>query len=284
MGKHTIVGAKMEFARVLKPPDNFEDTYQGLSAVNVPIAIPGTLDFRAGQRGYDPALMAGIPIPIGTRLLLWLPQPILVEGLPNPEPYEYRIMWRLRTQDDTNEAANRSPPGQVGLVGHLNQALPGVPADNGANPNDQTQERIVIPCALQSILFEQNEPASTFGDVANNLRGERYSVRGQSYSSDGLGEAPLVTGTGNKAIASQGVYPFLGAGLGNAGGPTYLPWMVDAMGDEYILLVTRPAGLNANWDFAGADFGFSRLFGTANGTRNPIPGVGIYALEGSGAT
>lgn len=283
MAKHTIVGAKMEFARVLKPPDNFEDTYQGLSAVNVPIAIPGTLDFRAGQRGYDPALMAGIPIPIGTRLLLWLPQAIAVEGFPTT-PYEYRIMWRLRTQDDTNEAANRSPPGQVGLVGHLNQALPGVPADNGANPNDQTQERIVIPCALHSILFEQNEPAGTFLDVTNNLRGERYSVRGQSYAPDGTGEAPFVVGSGSRAIASQGVYASPGSGTGLFGGPTYLPWMVDAMGDEYILLVSRSDAGTPNWDFASTDFGFSRLFGTANGTRNPIPGIGIYALEGSGAT
>lgn len=283
--KDTVINAQLAHARILKPPRDFEDAYQGLDAAEIPIAIPGTLDFRAGERGFDPQLMAGISIPLGSRLLLWLPQSLSVEGIPTV-PYIYRILWRLRSQSDSAEARarnlTREGNPQGGLSGHLPTQLKGIPADDGAAPGDPDQERVVIPCALSTIAYEQTEPGGAFDDATTNLRGERLSVRGQSYFPPG--EAPiLVNDPTLKAVASQGVYPFPATPPGLNGGPTYIPFETDALGDEYIILVTRDPGTTDLWDFATDDFAFSRLFGTANGTRAPVPSIGIYAMEGSGA-
>lgn len=286
--ENIAVNATMSLARVLKPPPNFEDAYQGLNATNVPIAIPGTLDFRAGTRGFDPQLLAGVSIPLGSRLLLWIPQSLadVGEGFPG-DPYIYRILWRLRSQADVQLAARQGlgPDNlQSGLNGHLAQQLKGIPADNGAAPNDTTQERVVIPCALTSVAYGQTEPGTDSGDGFTNLRGERLSVRGESYGPNPE-QAPLVNNNpGLLGVAGQGTQPFPLANLGRLSGPLYLPFETDAFGDEYLILVTRGTAGLTNWDFGGADRHFSSIFGTDNGTRTPVDGVGIYAMTGSGAT
>lgn len=284
MTHDVIVGANISHSLVLKPPNGFEDAYQGLSASEIPVAIPGTLDFQAGERGYDPQLMAGVAIPLQSRLLLWLPQPISVEGAPT-SPYTYRILWRLRSQNDASEA-QRVPSGvQKGLAGHLPQSRVGIPADNFANPNDPAQERVVLPVAQTSVTYQQTEPGGVFLDGVTNLRGQDLTVHGQSYAGIiATGEAPiLVNNPALKAVASQGVYQNPGGGTGLLGGPTFLPFLTDAFGDEYIIVVSRLTG-GPSWDFAGEDFGFSQLFGTANGTRPPVSSIGIFAMHGSGAT
>lgn len=278
-----IVGAQVSHSLVLKPPAGFENTYQGLDAEEFPIAIPGTLDFQAPKRGYDPALLAGVPIPLQSRLLLWLPMRFTSEGQFAFSTYIYRIMWRLRSQVDSNDAARSNNPG---LAGHLAQSRAGIPADNGAAPNDQTQERVVIPVAQSSIAYEQTEPV-TEENAFVNLRGENIRVVGNGYaglSSVGTSQAPLLA-PGQNGVLGQGVWPFPSAGDGTLGGPTYLPFQTDAFGDEYIILVNRISAGAPTWDFAAADFGFSSLFGTANGTRStPVPSIGIFAMHGSGAT
>lgn len=278
------VHAQMGMARVLKPPANFEQAYEGVSASSVPIAIPGTLDPIAGKQGYDSQLMAGISVPMGSRLLLWFPQSIAGEADPTVYPYTYRILWRLRAQGDGTLLANQGAQGnQRGLQGHLNQNYAGIPNDDGADPSDLTQLRYVMPCALHEILFEQTEPGTTFSDVINNLRGEDLSIRGSSYAPS---EAPLlVSNPALKGVAGQGIYPAPGASTAQFGGPTFLPYWCDAVGDEFIILVTRnQGGGGLNWSFGGDDFAFSRVYGTANGRRAAVPGLGIYAMTGTGAT
>lgn len=283
----TVNKARMGLARVLKPPRNFEAVYDGLNAGEVPIAIPGTLDFRAGEQGFDPGLLAGISIPLGSRLLLYLPMSFaeVGEGFPGA-PYTYRILWRLRSTGDTaavqNKGLNHLNP-QYGLFGHLAQEYKGIPNDDGADPSDLSQERLVIPAALTSVLFQQTEPGNVSADSASNLRGERISVRGESWGPAPQGAPILVEDPPNPGIAGQGIAPFLTQNNARFGGPMYLPYETDSFGDEYIILVNRGVGAT-NWDFAGQDFAFSRLFGTANGTREPLPGVGIYAMTGAGAS
>lgn len=279
------VDAQLSLSRILRPPNGFEDVYEGLSASEFPIAIPGTLDFEAGQRGFDPNLMAGVSIPMGSRLLLWLPQPTPIEGI-TQAVYEYRILWRLRSTESQNAAANggtRNSPLQGGLLGHLPKNFDGTPNDNGLDPNNTNQERLVLPCAMTSVAYEQTEPVATLDDGVIDLRGERVSVRGRSY---GPSQAPLLVPSGSIAVASQGIYAFPSAAPGLQGGPTFLPYQTDAFGDEYIIIVTRQAaGLSADWQFEGEDRSFSAIFGTDAGRRSgPLEGLGIYAFSGSGAT
>ena len=56
--------AQFSMARIVKPFANFEARYQGNSA-GFPIGFPGVLDRLAGQNGYDPFLLAAMPMPIG---------------------------------------------------------------------------------------------------------------------------------------------------------------------------------------------------------------------------
>lgn len=286
--ENVAVNATMSLARVLKPPTNFEDAYQGLNSTNVPIAIPGTLDFRAGTRGFDPQLLAGVSIPLGSRLLLWIPQSFadVGEGFPG-DAYDYRILWRLRSQADA-QLADQQQLGpenpQRGIVGHLQQQYAGIPADNGMAPNDPTQERVVIPAALTSVAYGQTEPGGDSTDGVTHLRGERLSVRGEGYGPNPQ-QAPLVNNNpGLLGVVGQGTQPFPLANLGRLSGPIYLPFETDAFGDEYLILVTRGTLGASTWDFTGADRHFSSIFGTDGGTRAPVAGVGIYAMTGSGST
>lgn len=270
MSNTVTLNAQMGNARVLKPPAGFEVAYQGLSAVDKPIALPGTLDIRAGKRGYDANLLAGVAVPMGSRLLLWLPSAFTSEGLSMPV-YNWRILWRLRSSGDQAFAHERPEEGtlQHGLVGHLPQEFEGIP-DTGA-------ERIIIPCALSPIVYEPAEPAGVV-DAVSNLRGEQIAVQGNSY---GTSDAPvLVSDPTQVGIASQGVYPNGDADNGQPSGPTYLPYATECLGDEFLLIVNRSG---VAWDFGGPDFIFSRIFGTANGTQAIVPGLGVYVMTGMGS-
>lgn len=280
----TTVSAQYSNVKVLKPPDDFETIYQGRSPASFPIAVPGTPDFRAGNRGYDPNLIGGIPIPIGTRLLLWLPQFISNEGV-TEIPYLFRILWRLRTVEDQEEAATRSRSSSdpssipVGLQGHFAGPSAGVQTDGGVS-GTPGQERIIIPACVTSIAYEQTEPTPVTAIAQTNLHSEQIFVGGQSFDPTG---PPIVNAGGTFGVVSQGVYPDTNADLI---GPTFLPFETDAFGDEYMLLIHRDASVVTEWDFSagGQDFQLSQLLGTAGGSREIIPGLGIYALQGSGVT
>lgn len=283
MGENTIVSAQMSNAVVLKPPVGFENVYQGRSVAQFPIAIPGTLDFRAGAQGYDPNLIGGIPIPLGSRLLLWLPQFIVNEGV-EEIPYRFRILWRLRVVADAADAAERSrsssdPRVPRGLQGHLAGPSVGAQTDGGVS-GTPGQNRIIVPACVNSVGYEQTEPASETGIATLNLYHEEVLVGGQSFDPTG---PPILNAGGTFGVVSQGIYPDTNADLI---GPSFLPFQTDAFGDEYMLLVHRAAGGEPNWDFAagGQDFQISQLFGTAGGSREVIPALGVYALQGSGAT
>lgn len=281
----TTVSAQYSNVKVLKPAADFENVYQGQSPAQFPIAVPGTRDFRAGNPGYDANLLGGIPIPIGSRLLLWLPQFITNEGV-TEIPYFFRILWRLRTPDDQQQAQARSrsstDPSQipVGLQGHFAGPSAGVPTVAGGINGTAGLERIIIPACVQSVGYEQAEPVAITAPAQLNLHHEMILNGGQSFDPTG---PPIVNAGGTFGIVSQGVYPDSNADLI---GPTFLPYECDAMGDEYMLLIHRDAVAVPAWDFAvgGQDFQLSQLLGTAGGTRQIVPGLGIYALQGSGAT
>lgn len=278
MSEDTIVGAQMSIATVLKPPTGFEQNYQGRSPLSFPIALPGTRDPSAGERGYDPNLLAFVPVPLGSRLLLWLPQFIINEGVA-PIPYRWRVLWRMRQTADQTQRATR---GDGKLMAHLAGPSAGIPADGGVS-GLPAQERIALPASINSVGYEQTEPVSLFTIADLNLHHEQVVVGGQSFDPTG---PPILDAGGTLGVASQGIYPIAPGGVVNPDliGPTFLPFQTDVFGDEFMLLVHREEGAAPMWDFGGQDFQLSELLGTANGARQPLPSTGVYAFHGSGAT
>lgn len=146
-------------AKIVKPFSGFETKYQGLDPLLNPIALPGGLDPKAGEEGYDPNLLAGIRVPMGAKIYVWLPRyfPDVYGG--TALNYRYRFVWRLRslseqTDDNTNE-----------LTAHFGRLLPGVaqegrttgpPALVALSP-ELSGPRFVIPTAFESVQIINNK-------------------------------------------------------------------------------------------------------------------------------
>jgi hypothetical protein len=170
-------------ARILKPFAGFEAKYEGLDPSEYPIAMPGTLDHMAGQPGYDPNLLSGVPVPMGSKIKLWLPR------LQNPGPYgsspgaeslsyRYLLVWRVRSLTDANADLSRQ------LVGHFGRALEGVPQE--ASPVaaiSSAGPRIVLPAAITSVQLP---------GLAVSVAGETATQKGQEFWADEADEYPVL--------------------------------------------------------------------------------------------
>jgi hypothetical protein len=241
--------------KTLRPFEGFEAVYQGQPA-STPVAFPGGLSPDAGKPGFDPNLMAGISVPLGARIVLWIP---LAVSAGSVELYTYTVYFRLRNVTDFR---NRQLPY------HIGKQFPGVPdttiGTGGA--------RFVIPAASQVILYEQAEPAGAFDAGVMNLRNQQLVPRG-----GGIIE-PLLPG-GGTGVMQQGVYdPVADPGLAND--PIFNPFWFDAEGDELIILAQRTDQAAGVWDFSSTDLAFSNIYGTGNGTHAIFADLGIYMLSG----
>lgn len=274
-------------ARVLRPFTGFETRYQGQLA-NIPVAFPGTLDRQAGKTGFDPNLLAGLPIQLGSRVLIWIPSVVNVapdDEATVPLAYEYLVMFRMRSNQDYVAAFEANVPrNQIGAY-HLARNELGAPADQ----NDATTGRIVIPAAQQTIAFEQSEPstsADTTGDGTIHLRGQLI-VPCAGFGVSGGMPAPFLPPPNSataKGAVNQGI--FSDGDAGTTGGPVYHPFWFDAEGDEMIIFARR-AGISdttlLTWDFTDGslDRGFSNTYGSNNGQRPPIETMGIFVFTGT---
>lgn len=154
-----ITTPEFSLARVAKPPADFESKYEGLGTEANPIAIPGTLDQFAGDEGYDPNLLAGIPVPMGARIFVWLPKfiPSVYGG--SALNYRFRLIWRLRSLGE--QIAD--PKNQ--RESHFGRLLPGVnqvPATVGPPvyteaPINQGGPRFVVPTAFETVQIINNK-------------------------------------------------------------------------------------------------------------------------------
>jgi hypothetical protein len=218
------------------------------------------LDAQAGEPGYSPLLLRGLPTPIGARLLLWLPA-IAVAILAPTVPYVFSTVWRLRSLFDYRQ--ERTP-------WHIGKQGAGV-ADTTAPPGQQA--RVVIPAAHEVVVYNQPEPGGLFDGVTQVIREESVSPRRPSY------DLPLLPDS-STGIYQQGVLdPAADAVLAPI--PEWLQHEVAVKGDELLIGVTRATDAFATWDFAqpaGPDALFSQQFGDGGGTT--YPDLGIYAMIG----
>lgn len=314
MSSNVIRTPSFSLATVIKPFPDFESKYQGLPVRNNPLALPGTLDRMAGRPGYDPNLLAGVPVPMGSQLMLWVPrfgrQPY---GTSTPN-YRYRVVWRIRSlTDQIND-----PDGK--LAAHFGALLPGVPQVPSNNPADSAGPRFVIPAAVETLQVSNTQAViEDPRDATNSIVIQKGGQQGL-YSAPDLnpepgkinvtsaeyqvynpaqwqapivpkypGPVPSFDKLGAAGLVSQGFYPDgNGTTVNNnanaafAAGPQFDVIRTTALGDEMLLFIDRAVGeTDENWDFGLVDRSVSTLLGTDVGTRPSVPNIGVYLFEGS---
>ncbi len=274
MSGEVYTAGQFSNVRVAKPFSGFITKYQGLQISKNPIAMPGNLDPRAGTPGYDPNLIAGIPVPMGSKVMLWLPRfgPISY-SVGGAMTYQYRLCWRIRSLEEQTGDVNDL------LSGHLGQQLPGIPQAAGPSGSGSPGLRYIVPAAFETVQLAatQAEPRVVNVDTALytlSSPDSYFAPIAASYAADKMHHA---------AMLSQGFFPN-GNGApapstdnaGFSGGPQYGIVETTARGDELIILISRGGGVGeTNWDFAGVDIGLAQMLG-ANEEN-----IGAYVFTGT---
>lgn len=247
-------------ATLLRPFAGFDLVYQGQAVAVRP--IPWTAngeyyDSRASQAGYNRNLVRGLPVPVGARVVLWLPLVHPAVPAPNgPVAYRWRVCWRLN--DMRSYRLDRSKPY------HIPQQAPGVP---DTTPAPIGGPRSLLLAAQQGVIYTQPEPASTgttWQNAIQHLRGEEIEVPG--FTAEDVGQpswAPL-SPRGEDGVIGQGLYDPNVFGL-FAHNPRFLGYEVRAAGDELVLLFSRGVGTApaTNWDFTTWDSNLMTLLNTS---------------------
>jgi hypothetical protein len=270
-----LVDAQFSVARIFRPFEGFEAIYSG-QTVRRPIAIPGNLDPDARQTtGFDPNLIAGIPVPMGSKIMLWIPTIFMETGEDDFQivPYRYQFAFRLRNIRDFRERRGRS-------AYHFPRQ------STGAN------SQFVVPAAQKIVVFEgpnvtlnTSPVGGTFGVNADETFATHQALLERLVFPSATPMAPL-SPAGGGALGSyqQGVADF-GTGAVNINQTvTFNSFQLDSEGDELMIFVDKEDNQTQNdiWNFSdpnGTDFGFSQFFGT--GTGAVIRDLGIYVFTGS---
>ena len=279
MGHTVLVDAQFGVVKILRPYTGFEADNQGQSVLLFPIALTERglpLDPLAGKPGYAPNLLRGLAVPLGARIVLWLPAIIGGSTLLGQYAYRYAIAWRLRSTFDYR---------QIRGAYHYPKQGKGVP-DTAAPPGQQ--DRVVKPAAWQTIAYTQPEPnptttglGTTFDRAVATVHAEDLAIRGGTLLS------PHIPG-GLLGAAQQGVLDPGNAKFGRAAvAPVYNVHEVQAMGDEFMLFVYRDqvsskGTTDLNWDFtqpSGIDQNLSIFYGSGSGSV--FPDVGVYVMAGA---
>lgn len=278
-GKTVMADAQFGIAHILRPFANFNAVYAGIPSyrqimVSEVVNPPGgeALDplAAAGTSGIDPNLVRGLPVPFGSRVVIWIPK-----IMPNIFPqirYNWSISWRLRNVFDYRQT--RAPyhyPKQGLGVTDTSTVPPGL--------------RTVIPAANQTIVYTQEpQPAGVTATVVSSMRIEDISAGG-TYGPALVGSNGLpLTPTGALGAIQQGLLDPAVVGFGDDGlaqAPFYEMHEVQAVGDELLIGVWREPAEAPNdvWDFDSVDSSLFTFLG--DGRRGPMPDVGVLVMCGS---
>lgn len=296
-----MVGNDPQFSSVhiLRPYNGFETVYQGQAPETLlmwsEISSAGVntgLDPLAGRSGYSPNLVAGLSVPYGAKLSIWLPMVAITAARDNTTGiptmvYSWRAMFRIRNLRDYDLARKQF---------HMPMQRDGIP-DTTASPT----ARVTIPSAVETIKVNNGyyypaSAATSQGRVMNSAGIQSLFVRREEpvTGSTQYIKSPIFAGPVFGEI-QQGSLPVTPK-FGGASGKSYLPfWFLyetEAKGDELVLGCYKEAdggGTLTNWDFAAdaQDEIMSALFGTDVGDliaqEGPFPSLGAYVLYGKGA-
>lgn len=283
MGSTVLVDAQFGITKILRPYAGFEVDYQGKNPTTNPIALTERgvpLDPLAGTPGYAPNLLRGLAVPLGARIVLWLPNVFAnIEGdvaHVSSIPYRYAFAWRLRSTFDYRQI--RGPY-------HYPKQGKGVP-DMTAPPGKQ--DRVIKPAGWQTVTYTEPEPPGANNGAIPCLASR---AAGNMHAEDlvnlcGALVAPGVPG-GGAGAAQQGIL--------DPGNPLFIPFAtsplyniheIQALGDELMIFVYRDildarGNTHAIWDFVASapDQQFSEYYG--NGTGAVFPDIGVYVMAGA---
>ena len=261
-----MADAQFTLTTLLRPPPNYLTAYQGTSNS---IPFPGVLDQKAGEPGYDPELLGGLAIPLGARVLIYLPFIFNNGPVPNDLGYIYKIVFRLRNPQDYRN------PGPSGLRTpyHLPNQIPGAPDTSGIG----TAQRFVIPAAAWVVGYQQPEAALLAGGALGNpfAAALRVYPEGIMPNAIDVGTPLSINNPPATAVVQQGIEDpatFIGATR-----PQFVPVLVDGLGDELLIFMSKsqqPSVPPVPWDFAGNDIRVARYFDASAET-------GIFVATGT---
>jgi len=298
MSETVMADAQASKAFILRPFENFEATYQGESA-DRPIMLtelgqPFDEAVNSGVDGYDPRLVRGLSVPMGSRILLWLPilfwvsasDPVTVNR------YEWRLFWRLRNVFDFNNFRKSY---------HYPKQADGIPETILVPPMPARQRRVIIPCAENSVVYNGDEPGViSTGSIDNAYLSASQSIFFERfYGANWAGQRqnPLIpNGTRNPYQPDGSSYPngtlgSLQQGIADPGnpatlfpatGPGFMLHEMQAMGDELLIGVQRESTeAFPDWDFTsgdepGPDYTLSTLLG--NGLGEELQDLGVFVF------
>lgn len=258
-----MADAQFGCGQLLRPDPNFSTIYQGHTADTPILVAPGgqMLDELAGQPGYSPHLARGLSVPLGARLLLWLPIAFYQEiGFGNAQvPYRWRISWRMRNLADFRRARKTF---------HIAKQSAGDPSTLAADLGP----RVTLLAASDTALYQQAQPL-TGSSSEVNLYNE--GIRPGMTPSGAL----PIDAAGNRLVYEQGLFdpgaPPVGQTNISVRQPRFETYEVQAMGDELILDVSRDRTVVLNWNFsAGQADNFLYSFFTSSAEAGPYVFVG----------
>lgn len=258
-----MADAQFGIGRILRPVDTFQATYTGRSAAS-PIYMfdtGGNLDQLAADRvaGYDRTLARGIPVPIGSRVVLLIPNIFWIETGPIARGYEWVFIWRWRSLADYRRS--RKLPFQL--------------AKQGTGPDDTTapvgqRERVVIPAAYNTVVFNQTEPTAELARAVQHAHSEDIEFATVTLP------GPLLPDGTEQAVEQGILNP---AVVTDAIRPQFLVHEMQALGNELLIAIKRDVAVDANWNFATVDLRLAQFLGNATGQT--FPDVGVYVCTGS---
>lgn len=293
-GQNVLADPQFSMATVLRPFDGFEAVYEGKAATQE-IAFfppdengaPMVLDAEAGKNGISPNLLRYTPVPLGSRILVYIPHAITwQESIPSPiieTQYTYSFHWRIRNLESAR--SNMGGGGQP--KPYHSRTFKGRP-DTTAPA--ESQQRFVIPAATRSVVVEQAEAAAgVLTQQIQHLRRERIQLV-TTYTDNGV---PLLP-NGNEGEHMQGVLDpgqFQAANLEwIAKSALFVPFEFRCEGDELCITANRYDAWNTDptpdpWTFGeldAPDAPFSNVYGTnvLGPTQERSRGIGIYLFTG----
>lgn len=273
MSEAVLADAQFSVARIFRPFEGFETVYDNQPSRR-PIMVPGTLDPDAGQPGFRDNLVAGIPVPMGSKVMLWIPTIFLNAGGDPPDllivPYRYQFIWRLRNLKDFQ---NRR------AAYHFPRQSPGA----GGNTIVPAAQRVLTFEGAETVFNSNTTPSASMFSQETFTTSRAVLERLELVSQTPL--PPFLPSGATDAAYQQGIATFTGVDLEET--VTFNAIQMDAEGDELLIAIDRlgPEGnftSDPNWDFSnpnGIDFGLSLFFGSGSGSV--LRDLGIYVFTGS---
>ena len=263
-----MADAQFGSGKLLRPSLNYDSIYTigagaGTALLDPIMFTEGgvVLDPNAGKPGYDLRLLKGLSVPMGARMILWLPI-IRPKSVPPYGPYYiWRVMWRMRNLYDFR--ANRIPY-------HIPRQAPGVPDTTVDDPG----ARVLLIAANHSTIYAPSHPIWTTSGYPAIHDLVIETIRPSNANTAGLGipwvAAPptnvrgkIAQGAADAAVSS--IYSMT---------PLYQPYEIPVMGDELLLGVYRDTGTPTDkWNFTTTDLAFKTFFDNQE--------LGVYVFVGS---